>query len=185
MSGDRAVLIKSEETSSSSGGEIHAVALERVETAPAATPIVAQGVISPEFVAPRYTGTYGEAAAPRFNNNEYNQYGVQTNVYTQQPGQPVVIYAQGTTALPPVNMPQSQQYAQQYGQQYAQQQVAGPPTGYWRDGICDCCSNIWPSCCCTCKSSLFASLTDSYYLPYDTNTMIPIYVYLNVHNITQ
>ena len=146
MSGDRAILIKSGETSTT-GSEIHAVALGGgAESTPVAAPIIAQGMISPEFVAPRY------------NNNEYNQYGVQsnvytqqpqTNVYTQQPGQPVVIYAQGTTALPPVNMPQSQ-YAQQYGQPYAQQQVAGPPIGYWRDGICDCCSNIWPSCCCTC-----------------------------------
>ena len=148
MSGDnRSILIKSGETSSSSGGvEIHAVALGGgVDSTPAATPIGVQGIISPEFVAPRYTGTYGDA--PRYNNNEYNQYGVQTNVYTQQPGQPVVIYAQGTTALPPVNMPQ-----QQYGQPYAPQpNIAGPPTGYWRDGICDCCSNIWPSCCCTCK----------------------------------
>ena len=151
MSGDRAILIKSGETSSG-GAEIHAVALGGgVVSTPAATPIVAQGMVAPEFVAPRYTGTYGEAA-PRFNNNEYNQYGVQTNLYTQQPGPPVVIYAQGTTALPPVNMPQSQQYTQQYGQPYVQQQqVAGPPTGFWRDGICDCCSNIWPSCCCTCK----------------------------------
>lgn len=146
MSGDRSILIKSGETSSSSSSsvEIHAVPLGGgVPSTLAATPIGVQGTIPPEFVAPRYTGTYD---APRYNNNEYDQYGVQTNVYTQQPGQPVVIYAQGTTALPPVNMPQ-----QQYGQSYVSQPVVGPPTGYWRDGICDCCSNIWPSCCCTCK----------------------------------
>ena len=25
-----------------------------------------------------------------------------------------------------------------------------PPHGRWKDGICDCCNNIWPSCYCSC-----------------------------------
>lgn len=24
----------------------------------------------------------------------------------------------------------------------------GPPIGKWRDGICDCLTNLWPSCGC-------------------------------------
>ena len=24
----------------------------------------------------------------------------------------------------------------------------GPPEGNWRDNICDCCRNLWPSCGC-------------------------------------
>lgn len=33
---------------------------------------------------------------------------------------------------------------------YGQNQPArnAPPTGMWRDGICDCCTNLWPSCGC-------------------------------------
>lgn len=25
-----------------------------------------------------------------------------------------------------------------------------PPHGRWKDGICDCCNNVWPSCYCSC-----------------------------------
>ena len=26
---------------------------------------------------------------------------------------------------------------------------ARPPSGQWNDGLCDCCNNCWPSCCCS------------------------------------
>jgi len=28
------------------------------------------------------------------------------------------------------------------------QPLNGPPLGRWRDGICDCLTNLWPSCGC-------------------------------------
>lgn len=32
--------------------------------------------------------------------------------------------------------------------QVQQQTPSGPPRGHWRDGLCDCFSNLWPSCGC-------------------------------------
>ena len=75
----------------------------------------------------------------------------------------------GTATYVPVqNTPQAQQYPQvQYvqGQVQTQQQttqnfgnvipaaqveripgVTSPPVGQWKDGLCDCFSNLWPSC---------------------------------------
>jgi Cys-rich protein (TIGR01571 family) len=62
--------------------------------------------------------------------------------YSQQP------QAVGYSAQPYGGQPYGAQ-GQAYGVQG--QALQGPPQGHWKDGICDCCSNLYPSCwCATC-----------------------------------
>lgn len=134
MSNDREGLIKTE--ISQQTGVPYA-------TAVSSTPMVLEGTIAgpgpmhmnsqqAQGMVPAFSGPRGQP-----------QQGI---IYTQQPGQPVIIYAQDPTAMPssyPHQMNNTQQRAPPPG-------TMGPPVGYWRDGICDCCHNLWPSCLCSC-----------------------------------
>ena len=73
-------------------------------------------------------------------------------VYSQQPVYQQQVYQQQGGQVPVQQAYPQQTYVvqQPYGGGYAPPAVAtaGPPTGRWRDGICDWGSNMFPSCCC-------------------------------------
>lgn len=86
----------------------------------------------------------GQHIGQNFNQNMsagiiYDDRGQQ--VHTQQPGV-------SFNGMPPIVYGQVH-YAPGQGQGFQPQQHGGPPIGRWRDGICDCCSNLYPSCACT------------------------------------
>jgi hypothetical protein len=147
---DRAGLIKSEVPRSDVGEVVHATAV-----ATASPPLQAvqgyavQGTVAePPLMLPRPSAAGGMVTGVGVGGQR------PPHVYTQQPGVPIIIYAQDPAASNPYRYPPPSSHASlalpppQYP---AGTGVgAGPPYGYWRDGICDCCSNLWPSCCCTC-----------------------------------
>jgi len=91
----------------------------------------------PEYV--QQTPYYAQPAngQPQYGQGQ-PQYGQGQPQYGQ-PGYPTVQYVYAQQAPPQAGM----NYA-------APPQAVGPPTGHWRDGICDWGANIWPSCGCVC-----------------------------------
>ena len=87
----------------------------------------------------------GYAVASPYAASPYATYSYEG----QTTGQPPV-YSAGTYSSPPQAVGSSTGYyaANPQAAQTAVVTRNGPPEGHWRDGICDCFSNIWPSCGC-------------------------------------
>jgi hypothetical protein len=145
---DRAGLIKSEVPRSDVGEVVHATAVATAPPPPQAVQGYAvQGTVAePPLMLPRPSAAGGMVTGGGGGQRP-------PHVYTQQPGVPIIIYAQDPAASNPYRDPPPSSHASlALPPQYpgGTGVGAGPPYGYWRDGICDCCSNLWPSCCCTC-----------------------------------
>jgi hypothetical protein len=82
-------------------------------------PVVVQATI-PQGTASNPVPIYGRPASATSNP-----------IYATAPGSANPVYAQPT-----------------YPNADSNTNRLGPPTGAWRDGICDCCTNLWPSCGC-------------------------------------
>ena len=75
------------------------------------------------------------ASNPYGGNYSYSAQPVTTGTYAAPPAgntQPSVVVVQNP----------------QYASPPPSDRPLGPPTGHWRDGLCDCFSNLWPSCGC-------------------------------------
>ncbi len=95
------------------------------------------------------------AVNPTYSN--IPQQPVYAQTYAQQPTQQsTVVYAQPSIVQPTYAQPGTYaQQAQNYNNaNYNQIQQGGmvrvPPVNRWGDSICDCFSNLFPSCYCVC-----------------------------------
>ena len=126
---DRAGLIKAEvQRSDGAGGEfVHATAVSSstLSSAPTVQGYAVQGTVA----EPRPSAGMVVGGGPRA-----------PHIYTQQPGVPIIIYAQDPAASNAHSYPLPPAVPPHYPGTGA---GAGPPMGYWRDGICDCCRYVF------------------------------------------
>ena len=81
-----------------------------------------------------------------------------TTAVMTQPGQSTTSYHPLHAPVPPPGnyvMPAAQSHhvdlrAQEVQLEQQQHQSVRPPIGRWRDSICDCANNLFPSCYCVC-----------------------------------